>query len=261
MSVDTDRLLPLLLSRLTSFPLPLHPHQQQQVYFIASHLTLVYCCWSVLCCFVVGVSRPVLKSTRPMRSEQPGAPVYRCTFTTISTGLVIPDCDVLLATGCLICDLLLPIREIVKLGIKASKTTRQAQPIDSPKVLIRMFETIEITMVFRDEQGREFPRSAGVQVWGNDKEWQAHVASTSINGEPSQSLELSTPNSLDSAFDHTPPHRPVRPPVNALTPIKHMRGTGRDRVILGLSGIQKLNIKWDSKTNSISLLDEPVWDM
>ena len=50
-----DRLLPLLLSRLTSFPLPLHPHQQQQVYFIAGLFAYLTTGTSSQCQFLIEI--------------------------------------------------------------------------------------------------------------------------------------------------------------------------------------------------------------
>jgi hypothetical protein len=177
-------------------------------------------------------------------------------FTTLH-GLVVPDCEVLLDSGNLRCDLYLPVREIVKLQLAPSTVTKQAKPIDSKAITIRQFEPVQITMVFADADGKECPRTALLEVFGNDEQYQ--ILKNAAADALAPPAERATDSSI-SPSHHTPQLRAaVNPPINQLTPIKHLAGTGKDRVILGKSGAMKLDLEWDAKTNSISLLDEPVW--
>ena len=186
------------------------------------------------------------------------APVYRCMFTTAS-GSLIPDCEVLLDSGKLRCDLYLPVREIVKLQLRPLQLTKQAKPIDSRPITIRQFEQVVITMVFKDADGQEYPRTAALEVFGNDEQYQAALKNAAA--EPVALPAESTADSSALPTSHRTPdvRAAVHPPINQLTPIKHLAGTGKDRVILGKSGAKKLDLKWDADTNSISLLDEEMW--
>ena len=198
-------------------------------------------------------------------------------FTT-PRGLVIPDCEVLVDTGNLRCDLLLPVREIVKLQLTPLPVTRRAKPIDSKAITIRQFEQLVVTMVFKDADGNEYPRTAALEVFGNDDYYQAALkrAADAALAPPAESAAASHVTPATAAADaaataaaaaappaHLTPElrAAVHPPVNELTPIKHMGGTGNDRVIVGDSGMDKLSLRYDAKTSSLSLLDEPVWEL
>jgi hypothetical protein len=204
------------------------------------------------------VSRPSLPSVKGTAAS--AAPVYRCMFNTKS-GLVVPDCEVLMDSGNLRCDLYLPVREIVKLQLAPSDITKQAKPIDSKAITIRQFEQVEITMVFADADGKEYPRKALLEVFGNDEQYQEFKNTSADTGLSSPSVGPATDSSLSPSYQSPLLRGAVQPPINQLTPIKHLGGTGKDRVILGKSGALKLDLEWDAKTNSISLLDEPEWEL
>lgn len=180
-------------------------------------------------------------------------------FNTTS-GLVVADCEVLLDSGNLRCDLYLPVREIVKLQLKPTDITKKAKPIDSKAITIRQFEEVAITMSFVDADGKEDLRKAMVEVFGNDSEYQQIKDRAATMSHSSSVGSAQTESPTSPVYDSpTKLLGAVHPPINQLTPIKHLGGTGKERVILGKSGMNKLSLKYDAETNAISLLDEPEW--
>ena len=192
---------------------------------------------------ILAESKPSLPSVKG--TDATAAPVYRCTLSVPRRGVVIPHCEVMLDSGHLRCDLYLPVREIVKLRLEPSDITRQAKPIDSKAITFRQFEQVEITMVFADADGKEFPRKALLDVFGNDD----HYQSLKEKAAAAEKTPVSEPATESSSPSYESPQLrgAVQPPVNQLTPIKHLAGTGRERVILGKSGAFKLDLEWDAK--------------
>ena len=77
---------------------------------------------------------------------------------------MIPDCEVLVDTGNLRCDLYLPVRDIVKLQLQPLDATKLAQPVDTQPIRIRQFESVEITMSFADAEGKQHLRKVSCQL-------------------------------------------------------------------------------------------------
>ena len=218
------------------------------------------------------VSLPSLPSIKG--SDDEAAAVYQCTISNIDGLLVAPDCEVMMDTGNLRCDLYLPVRDIRKLQLKPSHVTKLAKPIDSAAIVIRQFEPVEISIAFKEAADKVSTRRAVLEVFGNDSEFQQLVAAATAEAEaaakskPPEKQTAASPSSAGIASSsHGSPRASASafsasiPPVNQLTPIKHMAGTSKARVIMGKSGMKKLSIKYDSESNHISLLDEPVWEM
>jgi hypothetical protein len=182
-------------------------------------------------------------------------------FNTVGSGLVVPDCEVMVDTGNLRCDLYLPVREILKLRLTPTDITKQAKPIDTKAITIRQFEQVEITMSFADADGKKYPRKALLEVFGNDAQYQELKDKAAAVGSSPSSVESATDSSTSPLYESPQLRAAVRPPINQLTPIKHLGGSGKERVILGKSGMMKLSLKYDAETNAISLLDEPEWEL
>jgi hypothetical protein len=83
-------------------------------------------------------------------------------------------------------------------------------------------------MHFTDASGQQHSRSACLDVWGDDDEYQRmnkHQLRTS-----------------------------------RLEPITYDERAGNDNAALGKSGLSKLDVAWDADSNTLIMLDEAEWD-
>ena len=112
-------------------------------------------------------SKPALPSVNGTAPTD--APVYHCMLSIPARGLVIPNCEVVVDSGLLRCDLYSPVRDIVRLQLDPTLVTKQAKSIDSKAITIRQFNPVHITMVFVDAEGKEHPRMAALEVYATTR--------------------------------------------------------------------------------------------
>jgi hypothetical protein len=111
---------------------------------------------------------------------------------SVNLDLFCDDCEVLLDSGCLRCDLFLPAHDIIKLGLIPLQTVVKSQPIRGPSFFTRQFGSVFVQFKFKDQDGNEVLRGCDLEAWCSDEEYN-HLISTRRNDAASSAPSSSSP--------------------------------------------------------------------
>ena len=151
--------------------------------------------------------------------------------------------EVLFGTGLPSYDLLLSAHDFIKLGLAPLSTVIETSPSSflSPAFRARQFGPgVYFEFVFQDSDGKEHLRGRDLNVWASDEAYYNAL----ISCQPPTQL---SPLPADST---------TKPMQHRLKPIKFSEGSVVGVPILGLCGIQKLRIGYDSSRNELVMPDE-----
>lgn len=166
------------------------------------------------------------------------------------------NCELLLDTGCLKCDMFLPAYDALKMGCRASSVKFQATPIHSPPItVVQMMPPLLVCFRLENEAGEIHEKRAFLEVFVNESDLKEELEkiSTASSVQLTAECQITPPRvSLSSSTTDS---------LNHVSPIKYHRGSSKGRTIIGHPGMRKLSINWSGETNHISLLDEEPWDI
>jgi hypothetical protein len=183
-----------------------------------------------------------------------GSPIFACSIrNSTQSDMICRDSEVLIESGLQRCDLFLPAHDVLKLGLSPFSTVITLKPIQGPAIRARQFSHAYLEFVFVDEDGKEHSRGCDLEVWTRDEEYTA-LASTRESAKPSAdgAQVLSAKDSSATSESESVSNINPMPP---LSPIKFVRGSSKRKPCLGLGGMRKLNLLYDSGHNHMSLVD------
>ena len=149
--------------------------------------------------------------------------------------IISEKCSFLIDNDCLNMDMFIPAHQALKMGCNELELTRKCVTVGGTISIRQMSSLLVEFCINSDDFKPPVIKAALLEVWVDDNDYQA------LKNDAKYNVIV------------------IEDTAEKVSPIKYIGNELRGKVIIGLPGTRKLEIKYDNLDNSLSLFDDYDW--